>query len=120
MINKRKFHRIQLSAKTTVHYLDNRHEGILGAISLAGAAINFIGSAMIPQGDECIISIILDETQPPLDLDARITNSSIYRIGVTFINMDEARRKLLYDMLKKLTHEPETLKNEFCLFIALS
>ena len=120
MIEKRRFHRIQLSAKTTVHYLDNCHEGILGAISLDGAAINFNGSAMIPQGDECFISIILDETQPPLHLNARIVNSSIYRIGVTFINMDEERRNILYGLLKKLTHEPETLENEFHLFIALS
>jgi hypothetical protein len=120
LIKKRRFHRIQLSAKTTVHHLDNCHEGILGAISLDGAAINFNGSAMIPQGDECFISIFLDETQPPLRLYARIINSSIYRIGVSFINMDEDKRNILYGLLKKLTHEPETLENEFHLFIALS
>lgn len=120
MTNVRKFHRIQLSAKATVHYQDTCHEGILGAISLAGAAINFDGSAMIPQGEECIISVVLDETQPPLQLNARITNSSVYRIGVAFINMDEDKKNILYGVLKKLTHEPETLKNELYLFIALS
>jgi hypothetical protein len=120
VINGRKFHRIQLSAKATVHYLDSCHEGILGSISLGGATINFNGSAMIPQGDECIISVVLDETQPPLRLYARITNSSVYRIGVAFITMDEEKNNILYEMLKKLTHEPETLENEFQLFIALS
>jgi hypothetical protein len=120
VIDNRRFHRIQLSARATVHYFDNCHEGILGAISLGGAAINFNGSAMIPEGDECIISVVLDESQPSLQLNARITNSSVYRIGVAFIDMDEDKKNILYDLLKKLTREPETLGNEIHLFIALS
>lgn len=120
MINERRFHRIQLSAKATVHYLDNCHEGIVGSISLGGATINFNGSAMIPLGDKCIISVVLDESLPPLHLNARITNSSVYRIGVAFIDMDEDKKKILYGLLKKLSREPETLENEFFLFIALS
>jgi hypothetical protein len=118
--DNRRFHRIKLSARATVHYLDNCHEGILGAISSGGAAINFNGSAMIPQGDECIISVVLDETQPPLQLNARITNSSVYRIGAAFINMDDDKKNILNGMLKKLTNGSETLKNEIPLFIALS
>jgi hypothetical protein len=120
LINKRRFHRIQLSAPAIVHHLEDNHEGILGAISLGGAAINFNGSAMIPQGDECVVSIVLDETAPPLRLQAKITNSSIYRVGVSFINMDEEKTDILYRMLKKLTHEPATLENELHLYIALS
>jgi hypothetical protein len=118
--DNRRFHRIDLSARATVHYLDNCYEGILGAISLGGAAINFNGSAMIPEKDECVISVVLDDTQPPLQLNARISHSSIYRIGVAFINMDEVTKNILYSSLKKLSHEPETLKNEFHLYIALS
>jgi len=117
---ERRFHRIQLSAKAAVHYLDNCHEGILGAISLGGAAINFNGTALIPQGVECVISVVLDETRPPLQINARITNSSVYRVGAAFINMDEDTQKILYGLLKKLTHEPETLENEIHLLIALS
>lgn len=120
MNGKRRFHRIPVSAKTTVHHLAHSHEGILGAISLGGAAINFSGDAMIPQEDECTVSIVFDETHPPLLLHARITNSSFYRIGVTFINMNEETIALLYGLLKKLTHEPEILENEFNLFIALA
>jgi PilZ domain len=116
----RRFHRIDVSAKANVHYLDKCHEGMLGAISLGGAAINFNGSAMIPQGDECIISVVIDDTQPPLKLDARITNSSVYRIGVAFINMDEDKKNTLNGLLQELTHEPETLKSEFNLLIALA
>ena len=119
VIENRKFHRIQLSAKVTVNYLDNSHEGILGSISLGGATINFNGSAMIPQGDECNVAVVLDETQPPLQLNARITHSSCYRIGVAFINMDEYKINILNGLLKKLTSGPETLKNETPLFIAI-
>jgi len=117
---ERRFHRILLSAKATVHYHGTCHEGVLGAISLGGAAINFNGTTMIPQGEECVISVVLDETLPPLQLNARITNSSVYRVGAAFINMDEDTRKILYGLLKKLTHEPETLENEIHLLIALS
>ena len=120
MSDNRRFHRIDLSARAAVHYLDNCYEGILGAISLGGAAINFNESAMIPENDECVISVVLDETQPPLQLNARISNSSVYRIGVAFINLDEATKNTLYSSLTKLSHEPETLENEFHLFIALS
>jgi hypothetical protein len=120
VIDNRRFHRIDLSARATVHYHDCCYEGILGAISLGGAAINFNGSAMIPENDECGISVVLDEAQPPLQLNARITHSSVYRIGVAFINMDEVTKNILYSTLKKLTREPETLDNEFQLFIAIS
>jgi hypothetical protein len=120
VIYERRFHRIQLSAKATVHYRDNCDDGILGSISLGGATINFNGSAMIPQGDTCTISVVLDVSLPPLLLNARITNSSVYRIGVAFIDMDVDKKNILYGMLKKLSREPETLENEFYLFIALS
>ena len=120
MLNKRRFHRISLSVKAAVHHRDNCYEGILGAISLGGAAMTFNGSAMIPQGDECIISIVPDETQPPLQLDAIITNSSVYRIGVAFINMDLDKTNILYGLLKKLTDDPETMENEIQLFVSLS
>jgi len=120
LFNKRRFHRIYVSVKAAVHYGDNCHEGIVGAISLGGAAITFNGSAMIPQGDECIVSVVLDETQPPLQLNAIITNSSVYRIGVAFINMDQDKINILYGLLKKLTDDPETIENEIHLFIALS
>jgi len=120
MTSKRRFHRIQLSVKATVHYRENCHEGILGAISLGGAAITFNGSAMIPQGDECIISVALDKNQPPLQLNAVIINSSVYRIGVAFRNMDQDKINELYGLLKNLTNEPEALAKDIHLYIALS
>jgi c-di-GMP-binding flagellar brake protein YcgR len=116
----RRYHRIDLSSKATVHHRDNCYEGILGAISLGGAAINFNGSAMIPEKDECVISVSLDEKQPTLQLNARITNSSVCRIGVAFINMDEVTRNILYSLLIKLSQEPETLGKELNLLIAVS
>jgi hypothetical protein len=117
--DSRKFHRIDLSARATVHYLDNCYEGLLGAISLGGASINFMGSAMIPEEDECVIYVVLDETHPPVQLNARITNSSVYRIGVAFIHMDEDKKNMLSSLLEKLSHEPETLHTESHLFIAI-
>lgn len=120
MFNKRRFHRINLSAKAVVHHCDNSHEGILGAISLGGAAITFNGSAMIPQGDECIVSFVLDESRPPLQLSAVVTNSSIYRIGIAFTDMDQDKIHTLHGMLKKITDVPETIENEKHLFVALA
>ena len=120
MISSRRYHRIDLSSKATVHYRDNCFEGVIGAISLGGAAINFTGCAMIPENDECVISVGLDETKPLLQLNARITNSSVSRIGVAFINMDNVTKHLLYSSLKKLSQEPESLGKEFNLIIALS
>lgn len=120
MINKRRFHRIQLSAKTVVNHLGELHEGVLGAISLGGAAINFNGSAMIPEGDECLVAIELDESLPALELTAKVTNSSFYRIGVAFVHLEQHNKDLLYDLLKKLTSEPQTLESERQLFIAIS
>ncbi len=119
MTNKRRFHRIRLSAQATVHYLDNDYEGILGAISLGGASINFNDSAMIPHGDHCSVSVVLDKNQPALRFDAKITNSSFYRIGVAFINMDDDTAMKLYSRLKELTSEPEKLTSEMQLFIAI-
>lgn len=120
MLDKRRFHRINLSVQASVHYHGICHGGILGAISLGGAAITFNGSAMLPQGDECIVSVVLDEIGPPLQLNAVITNSSIYRIGVAFTNMDQDTINTLYGLLKKLTDEPERMENEIQLFVALS
>jgi len=120
LFNNRRFHRIYLSVKATVRHRDNCHEGLLGAISLGGAAITFNGSAMIPQGDECIVSFVLDQTQPTLQLNAIITNSSVYRIGVAFIEMDQDKINILHGLLKKLTDVPETMENEIQLFVALS
>jgi hypothetical protein len=116
----RRFHRIPVSAKTTVYHLDHSHDAVLGAISLGGAAINFNEDAMIPQQDECIVAIVFEENQPPLLLKGLITNSSFFRIGVKFIDMDEEKIALLYGMLKKLTDEPEKLESELSLLIALA
>ena len=108
-----------MSVKASVHHRGNCHEGILGAISLGGAAITFTGSAMIPQGDECIVSFVLDESRPPLQLNAVVTNSSIYRIGVAFTNMDQDEINILHGLLKKITDAPETMENEKHLFVVL-
>jgi len=120
MIENRKYHRIELSAQATVRYQNVDYEGVLGSISLEGAAITFNESAMIPHGDDCSISIFLDETLPPVQLHARVTNSSLYRIGIAFTNMTEEQKNGLFDLLMNLTQLPEPLHNGKSLFIALS
>ena len=120
MNSSRRFHRIDLSSEVSVTYGDKRYNGMLGAISLGGAAINFNGSTMIPENDDCVVCVSLDEKQPPLELQAKITNSSISRIGVAFVNMDETTRESLFNSLTRLSCRPESLAQEYRLLIALS
>lgn len=75
---------------------------------------------MIPENDEIVLSVVLDEKRPPLKLNAKITNSSVWRIGVAFINMDEVSKERLYSFLQSLSCQPESLAQEYRLLVALS
>jgi len=117
MIEKRKFYRINLTADAIVYHQDSQYEGILGSISLGGASINFNDSAMIPQGDTCYVSFTYCDSN--LKFKAKIVNSSIYRIGVAFIDMQYDQSTMLSELLMKLAFAPVSQQLENALYIAI-
>jgi hypothetical protein len=117
MIEKRKYYRINLTADAKVYHNGCHHEGTLSSISLGGASVNFNDSAMIPQGDICYISFnILDS---PMKFKANIVNSSIYRLGVTFIDMKYEQSIMLSELLMKLAFAPDLQQFDNSIYIAI-
>ncbi len=115
MIENRKYHRINLTADAKVYHLGSLYEGILGSISLGGASINFSDSAMIPQGDICHISFDIYDT--PMKCKVKIVNSSVYRVGVAFVDMSYDHSNMLAELLMKLTSVPESQQFDNLLFV---
>lgn len=112
-MDHRLFHRVRLSARCDLIHHDMTYHGRLENISLRGALLSGDECIMIPRGELSALSVCLKGEDTPLLLTARVVHSFFSIAGVKFVQLSESSELRLYELLKKITGEPERLRHEW-------
>lgn len=112
-MDHRLFNRVRLSARCDLIHHDMTYRGRLENISLRGALLSGDECIMIPRGELGALSICLEGEETPLLLTVRVVHSFFSIAGVIFVQLSESTELRLYQLLKKMTSEPERLSREW-------
>ena len=112
-MDHRLFHRVRFSARGDLIHHDMTYHGRLENISLRGALLSGDECIMIPRGELGALSVCLEGEDTPLLLTARVVHSFFSIAGVKFVQLSESTELRLYELLKKITSEPERLSHEW-------
>ncbi len=77
-----------------------------------GALVSFNEGLIVPQDDECILRVFLEEESAILELVAGVIYSNFTMIGVKFSPMDSVTLERLYKLVASLSRETEKLSDE--------
>jgi len=116
MYEKRRFHRIRFMVKSELTHNDIDYLGRLENISLNGALISFSDGVVVPLGEECILTVHLEDEDTPLRLGVEVIHSNFTMIGIKFTATNVETRLRLRKLLERLTTEPDKLSRELQLF----
>ena len=117
MVEKRRFHRVGLAAKSVLTLNDTPKEGVLENISLNGALVRFKGSVLVAPGTRCVLAVYLDGEDAPLLFIVEVVHCGFAMVGVKFTDMDAGTKGRLQRLMKMITPEPEKLRKELKLFV---
>jgi c-di-GMP-binding flagellar brake protein YcgR len=112
MLEKRRFHRVRFTAPSELTHNDITYKGQLENISLNGALLSFSDGVIIPQDEECILTVRLEGEDEPLRLVVKVIYSNFTMIGIKFASVDAETRERLYKLMTRLSNEPEKLTQE--------
>ncbi|KAF0216288.1 MAG: type IV pilus assembly [Geobacteraceae bacterium] len=112
MIEQRRFHRVRFTAKSELNHNDITYQGQLENISLSGALVSCIDGIIVPQGEECTLTVYLDWENLPLRLVVEIIHASFTMVGMKFVSCDADTKGRLYKLMERVTTEPDRLRNE--------
>lgn len=105
MLDKRQLHRVRFKATSELINNDITYKCQLENISLNGALVSFSDGVVVPQDDECILSVFLEGENTPLRMLAQAINSHFTMIGIKFVSEDAETRERLYNLLERLSSE---------------
>ena len=112
MHEKRQFHRVRFTAPSELVHSNICYKGQLENISLNGALVSFSDGIVVPQNDECSLSVFLEGDNSVLCLVGQVIYSNFTMIGLKFVSVDAATRERLYNVMAKLSSERAILKYE--------
>jgi c-di-GMP-binding flagellar brake protein YcgR len=120
MLEKRRFHRVRFTATSEMIHNNITYKGQLENISLNGALLSFSDGVVVPQDDECILTVFLEGENTPLRMVVQVIYSNFTMIGIKFASIDAETRERLYNLLarlssdaNKLTYERQLLEREW-------
>jgi c-di-GMP-binding flagellar brake protein YcgR len=112
MLEKRRFHRVRFTAPSELTHNDITYKGQLENISLNGALLSFSEGVIIPQDEECILTVHLEGENDLLRMVVKVIYSNFTMIGIKFASVDAETRERLYMLMARLSNEPEKLTQE--------
>lgn len=112
MTESRKFHRIRLSAKSTLSHQDVIYLGNLENFSLNGALVRLKPPIILPQGGGYILTIYIDEEDVPLRLVVEVVSAGHDLAGLKFISCDADTATRLGLLVEQLASESDPLKSD--------
>jgi hypothetical protein len=112
-MEQRRFHRVTFSAPGDLIHHDMTYRVQLGNISLRGALISADECIMVPLHETCTLSIWLEEVDTPLILTTQVVHSFFSMVGVKFVSFADDAESRLFELLKKITSEPDNLRLEW-------
>ncbi|UFS71731.1 PilZ domain-containing protein [Geomonas sp. RF6] len=111
-MEKRKFHRIRLTARCALTHNGITYHGHTENMSLNGALISFSDGIIVPKGEECVVLVFLDDEEAPLRLVVEVVYSFYTMLGTKIVQVDEETQARLVAVVERVTDEPEKLKEE--------
>jgi hypothetical protein len=112
-MQQRRFHRVTFSAPSDLTHQEMTYQGRVENVSLKGALISADECIMIPLGERCQLSIFAREGEPPIVLTAQVVHSFFSMIGVRFVSFAEGDENRMFELMERITSEPETLRDEW-------
>lgn len=112
MIEQRRFHRVRFMAKSELNHNDIIYKGQLENLSLNGALVSFNDGIIVPQGEECTLTVCLEGELIPLRFEVEVIHSSFTMVGMKFVSSGADTKERLYKLMEKLTTEPDKLRDE--------
>jgi len=112
MIERRKFPRVKLSAKSMLCLQDANYKGQLENISLSGALVRLEQSIVVPHGGDYSLSIYIENEDAPLQLIVEVVFSSLSFVGIKFFSCDVTTATRLGKLVEDLTAGAETPDGE--------
>ncbi len=107
----RRFHRVRFTAEIELVHRNIAYKGQLENLSLNGALISFDEGIIVPQNDECDLTVRLAE-DALLRLEVKAIYSNFTMIGVKFTRFDAGTRERLYSLMERISNEPARLSKE--------
>ena len=111
-MEQRRFHRVTYSAPGELSHHGLTYRIKLQNLSLRGAMLSSNDGLMIPVGDTCTLSLA-PEQAPPFVVTIEVVHSFFSMVGVKFVDLADGAETALYELLQKISGEPETLRQEW-------
>ena len=112
MTEKRKFHRIRLSAKSTLSHQDVVYNGKLENFSLNGALVRLKPPATVPKGDGYLLAIYIEGEDVPLRFIVEVVSAEHDLAGLKFVSCDADSATRLGLLVEQLASETDPLKSD--------
>ena len=111
-MQQRWFHRVLFTAKSVVTLDDVIFKGQVENISLNGALISFENDITVNRGDKCFLTIYPDGESQPIRIIAEVVRFLRNMIGIKFVAIDAETQFCLYELVSRVTAEPENMYAE--------
>ena len=111
-MEQRWFHRVLFTAKSVVTFDDVIFKGRLENISLNGAMISFENDITVNRGDKCFLTIYPEGESQPIRIITEVVRFLRNMVGIKFVAIDAETQFCLYELVKRVSTEPENLDAE--------
>ena len=112
MIEKRKFHRVKLTAKCMQSHHNTIYWGQLEKISLNGALIRFEQGIKVSQSVEYNLKIEIEGEDVPLQFVVEVVCATYSLTGIQFISSEPDTEARLSQLVEALSKEPDKVRTE--------
>jgi len=111
MIEKRKFQRARLTAKSMLSHDDVIYQGQLENISLNGALVRFQHGVIVPLG-QYDLAVYIEDKEAPLRFIVEIVCATNALSGMKFVSCEADTETSLFQLMGMLTPGPDQLRIE--------
>lgn len=111
-MQQRGFHRVLLTAKSVVTFDDVIFKGQVENISLNGALISFEKDIDVNRGEKCFLTIYPENADTPIRIIAEVVRVLRNMVGIKFVAIDAETQACLFELVQKVTTEPENFTVE--------
>ncbi len=112
MIEKRRFHRVRFRVRSELVHSELTYRGEVENISLNGALVSLHEGIVVPQGDECLLTIYPEDGEIPLHFGVETVYVNFTMVGVRFVSFHRDAKTRLYRIMERVSPEPERLREE--------
>ncbi len=112
MLEKRRFHRVRFRSACVMIHNGISYQGQLENVSLNGALVSFNDGVIVPQDDECLLTVCLEGERDVLQMTVKVIYANFTMVGVKFSSMEAGTRERLIKLVAALSDDPAMVAQE--------